>query len=40
MVVYGEDGGEPESDNKEIGAPGSDEPKSAYFSGLVGTGES
>jgi len=40
MVVYGEDGGEPESDNKEIGAPGSDEPKSAYFSGLVETGES
>ena len=34
------DWGEPGSDNKEIGAPGSDEPESAYFNGLVETGES
>ena len=34
------DRGEPGSGNEEIGAPGSDEPKSAYFDGLVETGES
>ena len=34
------DGGESRTGNEEIGAPGSDEPESAYFSGLVETGES
>ena len=34
------DGGEPGPGDKERGAPGSDEPESAYFNGLVETGES